>query len=75
MAMMEQKYLETLLIEDDWVGPYDYEPSCLYNECVGCPSSPRDCANCGWNPFVAAYRIKTKYGSEAIDNLSFFGQG
>ena len=58
-------------IEKDWVGEHDYDPPCVYNPRVGCDR--HRCEQCGWNPFVSLERIAVKYGADAVDYLTCFG--
>lgn len=34
--------------------------SCIYNNRVECAKCNRNCANCGWNPKVAARRLSKR---------------
>lgn len=55
-------------VEDDWTGPYDNAPTCIYTRCVGCYDQS-GCETCGWNPIVSMLRIKNKFGEKYIRSL------
>ncbi len=54
--------------EATWVGSKDCHV-CYYNSGVDCDDF-KDCAWCGWNPFVSLARIVEKYGQKAGDYLT-----
>ena len=50
-----------------------YEPCCRYEDGVDCGEQDH-CQFCGWNPFVALYRMVTKYGPGSENALSVFNK-